>query len=71
MTFNFTYQKCSICGTLSDDGAWVLKKRGQPKIWICLKCLDNIYDDSCNDTTERGDENETNVLQTGGNSEQS
>ena len=69
MTFNFAYNKCSICGNLTDDGAWVLKKRGQPKIWICLKCLDNIYDDSCIDTTERGDENETNVLQTGGNSE--
>lgn len=66
MTFNFAYKKCSICGNLTDDGAFIKKKH-----WICLKCLGNIYDDSCIDTTERGDENETNVLQTGGNSEQS
>lgn len=51
MTFNFAYQKCSICGTLSDDGAHI-NECG----WICLKCLDNIYDDSCINTTERGDE---------------
>ena len=64
MTFNFAYKKCSICGTLSDDGAFIKKKH-----WICLKCLDNIYDDSCINTTEEVMKNETNVLQTGGNSE--
>lgn len=71
MLFNFTYQKCSICGNLTDDGAWVLKNRRQPKIWICLKCLDNIHDDSCIDTTERSDENAVEVLQTGGDTKQS
>lgn len=64
MIFNFAYNKCSICGILSDDGAYINESS-----WICLKCLNNIFDDSCIDTTERGDENETNVLQTGGNSE--
>ena len=66
MTFNFNYNKCSICGNLTDDGTFIKKSH-----CICLNCLDNIYDDSCIDTTERGENNETNVLQTGGNSKQS
>lgn len=66
MIFNFSYKRCTICGNLTDDGG-IISGNG----WICLKCLDDFSDTSCIDTTERGDDNAVEVLQTGGNSEQS
>lgn len=32
------YQKCSMCGAITDDGAYILSG------WACLDCLDKLDD---------------------------
>lgn len=32
------YQKCSMCGAFTDDGAYILSG------WACLDCLDKLYE---------------------------